>query len=55
MARARENTLEAFALAPADGADGLESDVWLTRDGVSVLFAPCLEIHVPAGSGAGTA
>ncbi len=33
----RENTLEAFALALRLGATGLESDVWLTADGVPVL------------------
>ena len=36
-ADARENTLEAFRLALALGATGLESDVWLTADGVPVL------------------
>jgi len=36
-ADARENTLEAFALALELGASGLESDVWLTADGVAVL------------------
>lgn len=36
-AYAPENTLEAFALALKLGADGLESDVWLTADGVPVL------------------
>lgn len=36
-AYARENTLEAFALALRLGATGLESDVWLTADGVPVL------------------
>ena len=36
-AHAPENTLEAFALALRLGATGLESDVWLTRDGVPVL------------------
>src|ERR687893_1812450 len=36
-AHARENTLEAFALALRLGATGLESDVWLTADGVAVL------------------
>ncbi|MFI5316659.1 MAG: glycerophosphodiester phosphodiesterase [Myxococcota bacterium] len=36
-ADARENTLEAFALALRLGATGLESDVWLTADGVPVL------------------
>ena len=36
-AHAPENTLEAFALALEMGARGLESDVWLTADGVAVL------------------
>src|SRR4051794_22689063 len=36
-AHARENTLEAFALGLRLGATGLESDVWLTSDGVPVL------------------
>jgi glycerophosphoryl diester phosphodiesterase len=36
-ADARENTLEAFALALRLGATGLESDVWCTADGVAVL------------------
>lgn len=36
-AHARENTLEAFELALRLGATGLESDVWLTSDGVPVL------------------
>lgn len=36
-AHARENTLEAFALAVRLGATGLESDVWLTSDGEVVL------------------
>lgn len=36
-ARAPENTLEAFALALELGATGLESDAWLTADGVVVL------------------
>lgn len=34
---APENTLEAFRLGLDLGADGLESDVWLTADGVAVL------------------
>lgn len=34
---ARENTIEAFRLALAMGATGLESDVWLSADGVPVL------------------
>jgi glycerophosphoryl diester phosphodiesterase len=36
-AHAPENTLEAFQLALRLGATGLESDVWLTADGVPVL------------------
>ncbi len=36
-AHAPENTLEAFRLAVRLGATGLESDVWITADGVPVL------------------
>ncbi|MGN6694823.1 MAG: glycerophosphodiester phosphodiesterase [Aquihabitans sp.] len=36
-AHAPENTLEAFELALRLGASALESDVWLTADGVAVL------------------
>jgi glycerophosphoryl diester phosphodiesterase len=36
-AHAPENTLEAFDLALRLGATGLESDVWLTADGIPVL------------------
>lgn len=36
-AHAPENTLEAFELALTLGATGLESDVWLSADGVLVL------------------
>jgi glycerophosphoryl diester phosphodiesterase len=36
-AHAPENTLEAFVLGRRLGATGLESDVWLTADGVAVL------------------
>jgi glycerophosphoryl diester phosphodiesterase len=36
-AHAKENTLEAFVLGLRLGATGLESDVWLTSDGVPVL------------------
>ena len=36
-AHAPENTLEAFRLGLKLGATGLESDVWLTSDGVPVL------------------
>jgi len=33
----RENTMEAFQLALRLGATGLESDVWITKDGIPVL------------------
>lgn len=33
----RENTVAAFELALRLGATGLETDVWLTRDGVAVI------------------
>lgn len=36
-AHAPENTIESFELALRLGASGLESDVWLTADGVAVL------------------
>ncbi|MDP9071047.1 MAG: glycerophosphodiester phosphodiesterase [Actinomycetota bacterium] len=36
-AHAPENTIEAFRLALKLGATGIESDVWLTADGVPVL------------------
>jgi glycerophosphoryl diester phosphodiesterase len=36
-AAARENTIEAFVLAIELGASGLESDAWMTSDGVVVL------------------
>lgn len=36
-AYALENTLESFALALKLGATGIESDIWLSRDGVLVL------------------
>ena len=36
-AHAPENTIESFALALRLGATGLESDVWVTADGVAVL------------------
>ncbi len=36
-AHAPENTLESFSLAIKLGATGLESDVWITADGVPVL------------------
>lgn len=36
-AHERENTLEAFRLAVRLGATGIESDVWISRDGHAVL------------------
>src|SRR3954452_21055341 len=36
-AHAPENTIEAFQLGLRLGASGLESDVWVTADGVAVL------------------
>jgi glycerophosphoryl diester phosphodiesterase len=36
-AHAPENTIESFSLALRLGATGLESDVWVTADGVAVL------------------
>jgi glycerophosphoryl diester phosphodiesterase len=36
-AYAADNTLESFELALTLGANGLESDVWVTADGVAVL------------------
>ena len=36
-AHAPENTIESFTLALKLGATGLESDVWMTADGVAVL------------------
>lgn len=36
-AHAPENTIEAFQLALRLGATGLESDVWVTSDGIAVL------------------
>ena len=36
-ANAPENTIEAFELAVRLGATGIESDVWMTADGVAVL------------------
>jgi glycerophosphoryl diester phosphodiesterase len=48
-ADAPENTLEAFHKALAAGATGLESDVWLSADGVPVLHhgPPHKEKRVP--------
>ena len=36
-ALAPENTLESFVLAQKLGANGIESDVWVTADGEAVL------------------
>lgn len=40
--RREANTARAFERALAAGARGLESDVWLTRDGVPVMYHPHL-------------
>jgi glycerophosphoryl diester phosphodiesterase len=51
-ARAPENTLEAMQLAIADGADGLEFDVWLSADGeVVVIHDPTID-RTTDGTGA---
>lgn len=36
-AHLRENTIDAFELAVRLGATGLESDTWISRDGIAVL------------------
>ena len=46
-ARARENTVEAFRLASALGADGVELDVRRTADGALVVH------HDPSVDGVG--
>lgn len=46
-AHARENTIEAFALARELGATGLETDAWLTADGEVVLDHDGLQRRVP--------
>ncbi len=51
-ARAPENTVEAMRLAIADGADGLEFDVWLSADGeVVVIHDPTVD-RTTDGTGA---
>lgn len=46
-AHSRENTIEAFELAVKLGATGLESDGWVTADGVVVLDHDGLHRRVP--------
>ncbi|MGA7987559.1 MAG: glycerophosphodiester phosphodiesterase [Candidatus Dormiibacterota bacterium] len=48
MAHRRENTLEAFSYAQSLGIGGVETDAWLTVDGVPVLHHDG-RIRVPAG------
>lgn len=48
MAHRRENTLEAFAYAQSLGIGGVETDAWLTVDGVPVLHHDG-RVRVPAG------
>lgn len=50
-ARAPENTLEAFRLAAADGAGGLETDVHMTRDGHVVTIHDDTVDRTTDGSG----
>lgn len=49
--RAPENTLSSFRLALADGADGIELDVHLSRDGVPVVLHDPTIDRTTAGSG----
>ena len=46
-----ENTLEAFALAVEQGADGIELDVQLTKDGELVVIHDETIDRVSDGSG----
>lgn len=49
--RAPENTLSSFRLALAEGADGIELDVHLSRDGVPVVLHDPMMDRTTAGSG----
>lgn len=51
-ARAPENTLTAFRLALADGADGVELDVHLSADGVPVVIHDATLERTTDGKGA---
>ena len=48
-AYAPENTLEAFLLAAEQGADGVELDVQLTKDGEMVVVLEDKEIPYDGG------
>jgi glycerophosphoryl diester phosphodiesterase len=54
-ARAPENTLAAFETALADGADGIEFDVRLTRDGVPIVLHDATLDRTTSGRGAAAA
>lgn len=49
MAHRRENTIEAFGHALAMGINGVETDAWLTADGVPVLCHAGL-VSTPTGT-----
>jgi glycerophosphoryl diester phosphodiesterase len=49
-AHAPENTMRAFALALSMGAAGIETDVWMTADGVPVLHHGSSVRRRPIGS-----
>jgi glycerophosphoryl diester phosphodiesterase len=51
MAHAPENTLDAFGTALRLGATGIESDVWVTADGVPVLTHRGTVKRGPVGRG----
>lgn len=51
-ARAPENTLVSFETAIGDGADGLEFDVRLTRDGVPIVLHDATVDRTTTGRGA---
>ena len=51
-ARAPENTLASFATAIDDGADGIEFDVRLTRDGVPIVLHDATVDRTTSGRGA---
>ena len=48
MAHRRENTIEAFTFARSLGIRGVETDVWLTRDGQPVLHHDA-RVRMPGG------
>jgi glycerophosphoryl diester phosphodiesterase len=54
-ARAPENTLASFETAIGDGADGLEFDVRLTRDGVPIVLHDATVDRTTSGRGVAAA